>query len=127
MADPLDLDRFLRGEVEPRGFSHREHLRMAFELLALRDFASAVADYSHALRALLARAGKPAAFHQTITIAWLSLVAERRERFAQTSFERFSALNSDLLESSLLNRWYAAEQLDCELARRIFVLPAQQR
>ena len=57
-------------------FPHREHVRMAFEMLRRHDFPAAVWLFSRALRAMAARAGKPQAFNQTVTIAFLSLIAE---------------------------------------------------
>ncbi|HEV2286029.1 MAG TPA: hypothetical protein VGR80_08300, partial [Steroidobacteraceae bacterium] len=75
--DCPDLERFVRGETDAARFPHREHLRMAFEMLARHDFPESVLHYSRALRAMTARAGKPEAFHQTVTIAFLALIAER--------------------------------------------------
>ena len=60
--DAADLTRFLRGELDPDGFTHREHVRMAFELLRRHDFASLL-HCSRALRVMLGRAGRPEAFN----------------------------------------------------------------
>src|SRR5580700_4121373 len=78
-ADATEFERFVRGEIDARTFPHREHVRMAFEMLRRHDFAESVLHYSRALRAMTARAGKPQAFNQTVTIAFLSLVAERMQ------------------------------------------------
>jgi len=72
-----DLAAFLRGEIESGAFPHREHVRMGFELLRRHDFSETAHHYSRALRTMAARAGRPEAFHQTVTIAFLSLIAER--------------------------------------------------
>jgi hypothetical protein len=121
-ADCPDLERFVRGEVEPAQFPHREHVRMAFEMLKRHEFAETVLHYSRALRALTARAGKPEAFHQTMTIAFLSLIAERMEGGAG-DFAAFARQHPELLEKSVLTRWYGPERLASAAARRIFVLP----
>jgi hypothetical protein len=121
-ADCPDLERFVRGEVDAAQFPHREHVRMAFEMLKRHDFAESVLHYSRALRALTARAGKPEAFHQTVTIACLSLIAERMEGGAG-DFAAFARQHPELLEKSVLARWYGPERLACPAARRIFVLP----
>ena len=68
------LARFARGELDAGAFPHREHVRMGFELLRRHDFAATAYHCSFALRAMTARAGKPEAFHQTITIAFLALI-----------------------------------------------------
>lgn len=40
--DCPDLTCFLRGERDPAGFTHREHVRMAFELLRRHEFAESL-------------------------------------------------------------------------------------
>jgi hypothetical protein len=121
--DCPDLVRFVRGEVDPAAFPHREHLRMGFEMLRRHDFAESVWLYSRALRALTAKAGRPQAFHQTITVAFLSLIAERMEQRGSPEFAAFESANSDLFAKGALARWYRPERLATELARRTFVLP----
>ena len=118
-----ELGRFLRGEIPAAQFPHREHVRMAFEMLRRHDFAEVVLHYSRALRAMTARAGKPEAFHQTVTIAFLALIAERMALGHAIEFTGFVDANPDLLEKSVLSRWYGAERLASEAARRTFLLP----
>jgi hypothetical protein len=122
-ADCLELERFLRGEVDATAFPHREHLRMAFLTLQRYDFAESVLHYSRALRAMTTRAGKPEAFHQTVTIAFLSLIAERLEGGRWDDFAAFAGDNPDLLDKGAVGRWYRPERLASERARRIFLLP----
>jgi hypothetical protein len=122
-ADCPDLERFVRGETDPADFPHREHVRMAFEMLRRHDFAESVWLYSRALRALAAQAGKPHAFHQTMTIAFLSLIAERMESDGHTDFAAFERAHPQLLDRHALVRWYRPEQLASAIARRTFVLP----
>ncbi len=118
-----DLDRFLRGEVDPLGFSHAEHVRMAFEMLGRYDFAQAALHFSRALRIMTQRVGKPEKFHQTLTIAFLALIAERRQARAYEDFAAFAAANPDLMTRSALDRWYSPQRLASEVARTTFVLP----
>jgi hypothetical protein len=121
--DCPELGRFLRGEIPAAQFPHREHLRMAFEMLARHDFAETVLHYSRALRVMTTRAGKPEAFHQTVTIAFLALVAERMACGQTQDFAAFLEANPQLLEKSVLSRWYAPERLASAAARRTFLLP----
>jgi hypothetical protein len=72
-----ELARFVRGEADPASLSHREHIRMGFEMLRRYDFVETALHYSRALSAMTAKLGKPDRFHQTVTIAFLSLIAER--------------------------------------------------
>jgi hypothetical protein len=119
-----DLVRFVRGEIAAADFPHREHVRMAFEMLRRHDFAETVWLYSWALRAMAARAGKPQAFNQTVTIAFLSLIAERMEQGRAVDFAVFARDNPAVFHKDVLARWYPREQLTEEITRRVFVLPA---
>ena len=96
---------------------------MAFEMLRRHDFAECVLHYSRALRTLTLKAGKPEAFHQTLTIAFLSLIAERMDGGVVSDFAAFARANPDLLEKSAVARWYRPERLASEAARRTFLLP----
>jgi len=122
-ADCPELGCFVRGEIPAAEFSHREHVRMAFEMLRRHDFPETVLHYSRALRAMTARAGKPEAFHQTVTIAFLAVIAERMESTGAADFTAFARAHPDLLGKALLARWYGAERLASAAARRTFLLP----
>lgn len=125
--DCPELVRFVRGEIDPGAFAHREHVRMAFEMLRRHDFAETVLHYSRALRAMSAKAGKPRAFNQTVTIAFLSLLAERIELGNAADCTAFVRDNADLLDKSALMRWYRPERLASEAARNTFLMPDPAR
>jgi hypothetical protein len=115
------LAEFVRGEIDPGDFPHSEHVRMGFEMLRRHSFAETAVHYGQALRKMTARAGKPQAYHETITIAFLALIAERMDEAAD--FESFASRNADLFDRKVLARWYRPEQLASERARRTFTLP----
>ena len=119
---------FLRGEIDGATFGHADHVHMAFEVLRRhRNFAEAAAAYSVALRRIAARAASPGAYHETITLAFLSLIAERMVDAPRDSFDEFVRDNPDLLDKDLLARWYAPERLMSPVARATFVLPDATR
>jgi hypothetical protein len=122
-TDCPELGRFVRGEIPAAEFPHREHVRMAFEMLRRHDFPETVLHYSRALRVMTEKAGRPQAFHQTVTIAFLSVIAERMEISSAPDFTAFAAANPELLGKSVLSRWYGVERLASEAARRTFLLP----
>jgi len=124
--DCPDLERFVRGAIDPAAFPHREHVRMAFEMLRRHDFAETVWLFSKTLRTMTTRAGRPQAFHQTITIAFLALVAERMELDGGSDFATFARANPDVFATEALARWYPRERLAADVTRRIFVLPVPQ-
>jgi hypothetical protein len=126
MSDHPDLERFVRGGIAAAGFAHREHVRMAFEMLRRHDFAESALHFSRALRSMASQAGQPQAFHQTVTIAFLALIAERMDGGCQ-DFAAFERSNPDLMEKGVLNRWYDPERLASERARRTFLLPEPGR
>jgi hypothetical protein len=122
-ADCPQLARFLRGDADAHEFSHREHLRMAFETLRRHDFAASVFLYSQALRLMTARAGRPEVFNQTVTIAFLSLVAERMQASDPQDFTALEHAHPELLDRDVLRRWYRPERLAQRAARHSFLLP----
>src|SRR5579872_4696533 len=103
------LEQFLAGAIRPQDFRHADHVRAGYELLAQNDFLDAAAIYCRVLKEMTARIGKPEAFHLTVTLAFLSLIAERAE--AGVSFEEFARANPDLMDKSILARWYKPERL----------------
>ena len=121
--DCPDLARFVRGEIAPAAFPHREHVRMAFEMLRRHDFAETTLHFSRALRSMAQQAGKPQAFHQTVSIAFLSLIAERMDGAEYRDFTAFECATPDLFEKGMLARWYRPERLASDRARRTFLLP----
>jgi len=124
MTDDLaELKRFVRGECDPVHLSHREHVRIAFEMLRRHSFPEAVLHYSRALRAVAERVGKSQAYHETVTIAFLSLISERLFSGDYPDFDHFERINPDLFNKGVLRNWYHPDRLATELARRTFVLP----
>jgi hypothetical protein len=122
-AEPVTLQRFVRGEICAADFPHHEHVRMAFEMLQRHDFAESVLHFSRTLRGMAARLGKPQAFNQTITVAFLAVIAQRMAENAGVDFAAFAKGNPDLFDRALLKRWYRPEQLASPLARGSFLLP----
>jgi hypothetical protein len=116
-AEP-ELRTFLRGEIAGADFRHADHVRMGFEVLRRHDFLDAARAYAAAIKSMAARAGNPGAYHETITIGFLALIAERMAAGTSETFEEFAAANADLFDKQVLMRWYGAERLGSALARR---------
>lgn len=121
--DRIALDDFEAGRVEPARFPHREHVRISYELLERHPFPEALLHLARGLRTLAAKAGKPKVYHETITAAFLALIAERRLRGAYRDAEDFVARNPDLLRKELLTELYEPARLNSDNARRTFLLP----
>jgi hypothetical protein len=85
----------------------------------------ALARFQAALKRFAAHHDKPNLYHETITCAYVLLINDRMQRSAASSFDEFCRDNADLLtwKPSILERYYHADTLKSELARRTFVFP----
>ena len=118
-----ELLSLIAGELDPKEFLHPEHLRFAYEMLARHPFSDSVALFSAGLKKLAAKAGRPELYHDTVTVGFLALVAERRARSGSANWPGFIQENSDLLNKHCLRRWYGEERLSSKVARETFILP----
>jgi hypothetical protein len=124
-AEPItrDLAAFLHQELAPADFHHADHIRLGFEILQRHDFPDATVAFVTGLKGVASRAGSPGAYHETITIAFLALIAERCGDLGEGGYPAFAAANPDLFDKSALLRWYTPERLHSKLARKTFILP----
>ena len=99
-----ELRAFEAGELDPAKFPHSEHLRLGYEMLGRHSFSGAVERFSRGLKLLAAKAGRPRIYHETITIAFLALINERRARGGQESWLEFQKTNPDLFDKRCLER-----------------------
>jgi hypothetical protein len=111
-----------RGEIEPGCFGHREHLEAAFDVLAEEPFLAAAVRYAGAIERFATAVGAAGKFNLTITLAFLSLVAERMAAGNAHSFDAFIARHPDLRRDALAP-YYSPARLRAPLARRVFLLP----
>ncbi|MGA9640778.1 MAG: hypothetical protein WBQ72_05240 [Terriglobales bacterium] len=116
---------FEQGRV-PGDFHHADHVRVAFAYVSELPLLDAIAKFSAALRRFATGRGKPNLYHQTITWAYLLIIAERIARAGSPhSWEDFAANNPDVLmwKGGVLDRHYKKSTLDSDLAKKVFVLP----
>ena len=118
-----ELRAFETGALDLTKFPHAEHVRLGYEMLDRHSFGQAVDRFSRGLKLLTAKAGQPQVYHETITVAFLALINERRARGGGQAWSEFKRTNADLFEKRCLEKWYSAEQLASDLARRTFCLP----
>jgi hypothetical protein len=124
VTSPSLLADFEQGRIDPAGFRHADHVRVAWELLCDGPLPRAMERMAEGLRRLTAIAGKPERYHETITWAWVLLVADRiARRGRRESFAAFAAANPDLLDSRLLWAHYRDETLASPEARQAFRMP----
>lgn len=117
------MDDFQNDRISPENFSHVQHVEIAYALLRHKSFLEAVTLYANGLRKLALAGGAPKKFNMTITLAYLSLIAERIEADQRKNWDQFIADNSDLLDKELLLRWYDPKRLWSDSARKSFLMP----
>jgi len=117
------LAAFEAGRIDPRSFPHHAHVEVSYELLERFSFPEALLHLARGLRRLAAEAGKPEIYHETMTAAFLALIAERRLSGRFADWKDFAARNPDLFRKELLENFYEPALLNSTIARQTFVLP----
>lgn len=105
------------------GFGHREHLELAWLYLERHRLAEAEGAMEAALRWVAERHGAPERYHDTLTRAWVRLVAVHRDMHAAGSFDAFIEASGGLLDRRLLDGHYTADRLAGDAARHGWVAP----
>jgi hypothetical protein len=125
LSDDELLARFEDGSVPDGTFHHEQHVRVAWMFVRRYGMPDALGRFSQALKCFAEAKGAVGLYHETITWAYLLLVAERLARGPGDCWDGFAAANPDLLtwKPSLLDRYYTRETLQSDLAKRIFVMP----
>lgn len=104
-------------------FGHADHIGVAYQALEEEDFFDALALFARGIRGAAARAGAAEKFNATVTLAFMSLIAERRAAGSYAGAADFIARNPDLSAPGLLERWYSPALLGSGMARRIALMP----
>ena len=125
MTDAELVEAFESGTLGPESFPHAAHVRVARSYLLREPMLVAMARFRAGLQRFAARIGKPDRYHETMTVAYLLLIADRIDASRHESWEAFAAANADLLQSqpSGLDRFYSRETLTSPRAREVFVWP----
>ena len=120
-----DEDRRVLNEILGRGegFGHRQHVELAWRLLAMHGTDQAAEGVAAAIRQVAAAHGQPDRFHQTITGSWVRCVAVHRERWPAATFWEFLNRNPQLLDPGLLGHFYSPGLLASPEARGQWVTP----
>ena len=119
------LQSFIDATLPADQFHHRQHVQVAWMFVRDYGMPQALAEFSTAIKRFADAKGATGLYHETITWAFLLLIAERQARSAADSWEAFAQAHPDLLvwKPSILNRYYSRELLASDLARRTFLMP----
>ena len=106
-------------------FRHYDHIRLAWIVLGERSLDDAIAWMRAAIaRFAMHHLGDTRLYHETLTIAWMRLVAAARRASPQAaSFDEFAARHAELLDQSLPYQFYSEAQLKSGTARAEWIDP----
>jgi hypothetical protein len=125
MTDDELIAAFESTTLPAEQFSHAIHVRVAWWYLKHSSLPAALGRFVTALQRFAAANGATRKYHETITVAYMLVIAERLAARPEASWDAFAAANPDLLVSkpSVLARYYSDERLMSDRARTTFVMP----
>ncbi|HZR52583.1 MAG TPA: hypothetical protein VFB06_24100 [Streptosporangiaceae bacterium] len=105
-------------------FRHRQHIHLAFWAVRRFGMPEAAARVCSAIRRIAAYQRAPQKYHETVSRAWIELVAHHVTTDPEcTDFGAFAARNPTLLDKRLLSRHYRSATLASLPARSGWVAP----
>lgn len=119
------FDNFVDTSLPADQFHHQQHVQVAWLFVRKYGMPGALAEFTSAIKRFADAKGATGLYHETITWAFLLLIAERQARNPAASWPEFEAAHPDLLvwKPSILGRYYSKELLASDLARRTFLMP----
>jgi hypothetical protein len=119
------MERFVDTSLPANEFHHEQHVQVAWLFIRVHGMPAALGEFTAAIKRFADAKGATGLYHETITWAFLLIIAERQARTAAQSWEEFAAANPDLLvwKPSILERYYSNALLKSDLARRVFLFP----
>ncbi len=106
-----------------RGFGHREHLELAWTYLRRYPTDEATEVMAAAIRRVARLHAAEDKYHETMTRAWLHLVAVHAQRWSADTFEEFLQRNPGLLDSKLIGHFYSSQVIRSDSARASWTDP----
>ncbi len=118
-------DRFLDTSLPADQFHHEQHVRVAWLFVCRHGMPAALGEFSEAIKRFAVAKGAHGLYHETITWAFLLIIAERQAREPQANWPAFASAHHDLLtwQPSILDRYYSKALLSSDLAKRTFLMP----
>ncbi len=122
LSDEEFLETFSNLQLPPCSFRHGDHLRLAWIQLHTKPFEEALTLVREGIRRYAKHQGADRKFHETVTTAWVKLLATHPE----TSFAEFITNNEHRLNLALLYRFWTPAVLDSEAARTSWIPPDKE-
>lgn len=123
------FDQFVDTSLPADQFHHQQHVHVAWMFVGKYGMPAALGEFPTAIKRFADAKGATGLYHETITWAFLLVIAERQARAPARTWQEFAAANPDLLtwKPSILERYYTTDVLKSELAKRVFVFPDRLR
>jgi hypothetical protein len=119
LSDAEFLAAFHECSLPPACFRHADHLRLAWIHIHRCPLEVAVDNVRNGIQAYAKHLGKPELYHETLTVAWVRLIASHDE----PAFDEFLKRNEYRLNVELLHRFWSPERLQSEQARKEWLAP----
>lgn len=119
LQDDEFLAAFASCKLPPEFFRHGDHLRLAWLMLSRHTLADAIARVRCGIQRFAAHQGARQRYHETITAAWVKLLATHTE----PDFAAFLRENECRLSVDLLHRFWSPQPLATETARCEWLAP----
>ena len=123
LDDNAFLATFERGGFGGDEFPHEAHVRMAWLYVTRLGPEDAINQAARGIRALARANGTPTLYHDTLTRAWVYVVAAAVAAAPSATFERLLAHNPQLLDRRLLLQYYSPGVLSSAQARAGWIAP----
>ena len=126
MTDDEFLAAFEAAAIPRKNWTHEAHVRMAWLYLRRLPFAEALEKVRDGIQKLNAKIGSVGGYHETITVAFVRVIASRLR--AGEKYPEFRDRNADLFDRTLsaLLRHYTKERLHSPEARAAFIEPDRE-
>jgi len=112
MSDDEFVRAFESCELSEDALHHRDHIRLAAIYVSRLGPAEAAGRFKASLRRFAGHVGKSGKYHETMTVAWMHLVA-----YSPPSE------SAKLMDKGYLGRFYSDDLLQSDAARTQFVEP----
>jgi hypothetical protein len=101
MENEVLLNYFEAGQIAGSDFPHERHVQVAWGLCRRYGWEEGLQRMSLGIRQMAARAGRPGAYHVTITRAWYELISQVDDLSSAP----------ELFDQHLLGQFYSTERL----------------
>jgi hypothetical protein len=123
MSDDEFLATFEHGEFAGDAFPHRAHLRMAWPYVTDLGPDAAIRRAADGIRNLAWHNGRPELYHDTLTRAWVYVVAAATAHSRPATFAELLVRHPQLLDKQLLLKHYSSDVLASAGARATWIGP----